>query len=304
MFDRVLIGVDGRSGGRDAIALARQLVSETGRLVLAYVHREASAASFGAGLVVDDRRRARELLSAQRQSTGVEAETIVRLDGPPGRGLHELAEDEHADLLVVGSSHRGPLGRVLVGNDTRAALNGAPCAVAIAPRGYALAGGQWTTIGVGDDGSAESELARETARVLAKRHHATVRLRSVVGLQMLPAYEPPEWTSATDEAVARERWRLGEIEGVAGDVVYGDAPEELARFAAEVDLLIVGSRGYGPLGRLLNGSTSNYLARHSPRPLLVTPRCLTERGQRPSDGPSPDPRALAAPASGPPPGRR
>ena len=298
MFDKVLIGVDGRSGGRDAIALARQLVSGKGRLVLAHVYREASAVSFGAGLVVDDRRRAEELVTAQRRVTGVEAETVVRLDGPPGRGLHQIAEHEHADVLVVGSSHRGPLGRVLVGDDTQAALNGAPCAVAIAPRGYALANGPWTTIGVGDDGSAESELARAAARELAARHHATVRLRSVVALQSLPACEeePAEWTSPTVEAVERERRRLGEIEGVVGDVVYGDASEELARFAAEVDLLIVGSRGYGPLGRLVNGSTSISLARHCPRPLLVMPRCLTERGQRLPGGPSRDPRALAAPA--------
>ena len=223
MFDKALIGVDGRSGGRDAIALARRLASEKGRLVLAYVYREASAASFGAGLVVDDRRQAEELLSAQRVATGVQAETVVRLDGPPGRGLHQLAEDEHADLLVVGSSHRGALGRVLVGDDTQAALNGAPCAVAIAPRGYALGGGAWTTIGVGDDGSAESVRAREAARVLAERHHATVRLRSVVGLQSVPAAEdePPEWTSATEAAIERERERLGKIAGVVGDVVYG-----------------------------------------------------------------------------------
>jgi nucleotide-binding universal stress UspA family protein len=299
MFDKVLIGVDGRSGGRDAIALARQLVSETGRLVLANVYRGAWAPSFGAGLAVDHRRQAEELVTAQLWATGVEAETAVRLDGPPGRGLRQFAADEDADLLVVGSSHRRAVGRVLLADDTQAALNGAPCAVAVAPRGYAVGGGAWTTIGVGDDGSAESALAREAACVLAKHHHATVRLRSVVGEQRVPAYEdePPEWTTATVEALERERQRLGEIEGVAGDVVYGDASEELARFAAEVDLLIVGSRGAGPLGRLINGSTSTYLAGHSPRPLLVIPRCLTESGQPPSDGPSRGPRELATPAS-------
>jgi nucleotide-binding universal stress UspA family protein len=276
-----------------------KLASADARLVLAYVYREGSAASFGAGLVVDDRRQAEELLTAQRRATGVQAETVVRLDGSPGRGLHQLAEDEHADLLVVGSSHRGALGRVLLGDDTQAALNGAPCAVAIAPRGYALGGGAWTTIGVGDDGSAESARAREAASVLAERHHATVRLRSVVGLQNLPAAEdePPEWTSATIEAIERERKRLREIEGFLGDVVYGDPSEELARFATEVDLLIVGSRGYGPLGRLIKGSVSTDLARHCPRLLVVIPRCLTQPGQRSSDGPSRDPRELATPTS-------
>jgi nucleotide-binding universal stress UspA family protein len=47
--------------------------------------------------------------------------------------LHELAELTDADLLVIGSSRRGLLGRALIGGDTRAALNGASCAVAIAP---------------------------------------------------------------------------------------------------------------------------------------------------------------------------
>jgi nucleotide-binding universal stress UspA family protein len=61
---------------------------------------------------------------------------------------------------------------------------------------------------------------------------------------------------------------------------YGDASEELARFAADVDLLIVGSRGAGPLGRLINGSTSTRLAGHSSRPLLVMPRCLTADAAR------------------------
>jgi hypothetical protein len=32
---------------------------------------------------------------------------------------------------------------------------------------------------------------------------------------------------------------------------------------------IVGSRSYGPVGRLFNGSTSNYLARRARCPLLV-----------------------------------
>ena len=50
-------------------------------------------------------------------------------------------------------------GRVLMGDDTRAALNGAPCAVAIASRGYQCQPHQLETLGVGYDGSPESSLA-------------------------------------------------------------------------------------------------------------------------------------------------
>ena len=52
----------------------------------------------------------------------------------------------------------------------------------------------------------------------------------------------------------------------------GDAAEELALYGASVDLLIVGSRGYGPIGRLVHGSTSQRLAHIARCPLLVLPR--------------------------------
>src|SRR4051812_36420162 len=68
--------------------------------------------------------------------TDVEAHLRWYGSSSVGRGLHELCEVIGADLLVVGSSHRGLLGRVLIGDDTSAALNGAPCAIAIAPSNY------------------------------------------------------------------------------------------------------------------------------------------------------------------------
>jgi nucleotide-binding universal stress UspA family protein len=48
--------------------------------------------------------------------------------------------------------------------------------------------------------------------------------------------------------------------------------EELAAFGEELDLLVVGSRGYGPVKRLVIGSTSDYLERHARCSLLVLPR--------------------------------
>ena len=84
-----------------------------------------------------------------------------------GRGLHELAEQSGADLLVVGSSRRGLAGRALLGDDTHAALNGGACAVAVAPTGYGSSAAVIREIGVGYDASPESERALELARELA-----------------------------------------------------------------------------------------------------------------------------------------
>ena len=66
--------------------------------------------------------------------------------------------------------------------------------------------------------------------------------------------------------------RVSQLPGVDATAVYGLAGEELAAFGDEVDLLVVGSRSYGPWRRLVLGSTSNYLERHARCCLLVLPR--------------------------------
>ena len=48
-------------------------------------------------------------------------------------------------------------------------------------------------------------------------------------------------------------------------------------YSASLDLLIVGSRDYGPIGRLVHGSTSQQLARMARCPLLVLTRSARER---------------------------
>jgi nucleotide-binding universal stress UspA family protein len=59
-------------------------------------------------------------------------------------------------------------------------------------------------------------------------------------------------------------------------VVDGGPREELTKLADRVDLLIVGSRGYGPVGSVFHGSVSSYLERHAASALLVLPRDLDE----------------------------
>jgi nucleotide-binding universal stress UspA family protein len=201
---KVLVAVDGASGGRDAIALGRVLAPPDARMVLTNVYGvggDSASANASAGLA--------------------------------GRALHRLARKESADLLVVGSSHRGPSGRTMLGGQTLAALNGSSCAVAIAPRGYGLAEPVVRTIGVGDTGSAESTAAVQSARELAARHGAELRVLTVAD---------------------------------------GDPAQELSDEAEHLDLLVLGSRAYGPPGRLLSGETSTRLARRAACALLVVPR--------------------------------
>jgi nucleotide-binding universal stress UspA family protein len=46
----------------------------------------------------------------------------------------------------------------------------------------------------------------------------------------------------------------------------------LADQAADADLLVTGSRGYGPLRRVLIGSVSTPLMHSAPCPVMVVPR--------------------------------
>ena len=59
---------------------------------------------------------------------------------------------------------------------------------------------------------------------------------------------------------------------ISGDVVDGYADDELARLSREVDLLVCGSRGHGPLGGVLLGSVSAGVLRKARCPVLVVPR--------------------------------
>ena len=55
-------------------------------------------------------------------------------------------------------------------------------------------------------------------------------------------------------------------------VVEGRPDVELASRSSEFDLIVVGSRGHGPLKRLMLGSTSGKLVRSAACPVIVVPR--------------------------------
>lgn len=274
MFNKVMIGIDERQGGRDAIALARQLVSDDGELTLAYVHGgyPIPARGSNAAFEATERDRALTLLSNMAAETGIKS---VRCKGSPsvGRGLHELAELDATDLLVIGSTRHGLLGRVLIGDDTRHALEGAPCAVAIAPAGYTQQPNALTEIGVAYNESAESKHALEVATALAADREAKLSVFEAVSLPSYMFLGPGvPIADLTTDLVDDARKRIADLGDVEAHAAYGDPAEELTIYSASLDLLVVGSRDYGPVGRLLHGSTTQRLARTARCPLLVLTR--------------------------------
>ena len=218
-----------------------------------------------------------ELLERERAAVDVEAELLSVISITPGRGLHEQAERQGADLLVVGSCSHGTFGRAMLGDDTRAALNGAPCAVAVASRGSAEHHTAISNIGVAYNESPESKTALAVARELAAPTSATVHALEVVSLPSVSygGIMSPPMGELIGGMVTEAADRMKELAGCRRARRVRPRWRGARRFGDELDLLVVGSRGYGPLRRLVSGSTSNYLERHARCSLLVLPRTDT-----------------------------
>jgi nucleotide-binding universal stress UspA family protein len=144
--DHIVVGYDGNAGGADALALAGVLADVAPAptritVVVAYPHDPAAPAlralpdGYEGALRADAERRlegARRLLGDRP-----DVDAVVLRGVTVSAALHRAAAENGAGVLVVGRSHTGPVGRTFMGSVTEQVLRGAPCAVAVAPRGYA-----------------------------------------------------------------------------------------------------------------------------------------------------------------------
>jgi nucleotide-binding universal stress UspA family protein len=272
MYDNVVIGVGDLEGGRDALALGRQLASSERGLTLVQVQVVSRKPSADSGLVREAQEQQREL--DVLASLCDEAEMDARVASVKGlsiaRGLHAFARLHRTDLLVVGASRASEVDRMLIGDDTRELLRDAPCAVAIAPVGYATPSRPLKEIAVAYDGSRDSDGALEIARGLAAESHARVSAVQVVPMSVA-AGDPWNPDAAVAEAVEAAEQRVVALGGVEPHVVSGDAAEELERFEPSIDLLVVGAHEHRAIDRFFGPSTSETLAEHPASPLLVLP---------------------------------
>ncbi len=287
-MSKIIVGVDESDRSKDAAALAALLARGTDAeivLVCAYPYDDLP----GRGAPTDHRRYLRE--DAEAALEGAKAgisetprmRTLAVAEVSPAKGIQAVATQEGASLIVIGSSARGGAGHVFAGTTAERLLHGAPCPVAVAPRGFhSHVPGDIATIAVGYDGSVEAKAALAGARTIARVRGARLRLVEVLDSAWLgtPAMmQGPGFIMTPDSLEARARNYLTEAaESLAPDVptepvVAIGAPEQvLAEESHKADLVVVGSRGYGPLRAVLLGSVSGRLVRSAACPVLVVPR--------------------------------
>ena len=284
MYRTVLVGYDGGEGGRDALALAQTLRAPDGAVIVACVHPTSARAA--------DKRLDTPLADAAAQIL-IAARTQVHEDWlefrtapghSPAHGLHVLSEQITADLVVVGSSNQAKRGRIHAGSTGERLLNGSPCPVAIAPQGYAATADTPRVIGVAYDGSAEAQAALTEATALASEFEAALRLIMVVPPLEL-RWSATAFAGATGDEIRHQRHEsfrqqlaaAGESlppETRAATTLVAGRPSEVIADEAEkgLHLLLMGSRSYGPIRRVMVGSTAIELMRVAPCPVIVIPR--------------------------------
>jgi len=285
MYRKILVGYDGREQGRDALALASSLRAPDAVVVAACVYPGHMGSDSVETRLADAAYQT--VAEANAQADGGDWLQLRAAPGhSPAHGLHVLSEEIEADLVVVGSSSRGERGRIDAGRTGERLLNGSPCPVAIAPAGYAAQAGGPRVIGVAYDGSEGSDTALREAAALAAEFEAAIKLITAVPpIQLTWSAEAFAATIASDDTI-REQRRAGfrhmlekaaerlPAEARAATVLQDGRPATVIAEEAEkgIHLLVMGSRSYGPIRRVMVGSTAIELMRLAPCPVLVIPR--------------------------------
>ena len=294
-FRKIIVGSDGRSSGRDALAL--------GSVLGALGHADVLAV----GVYIDPmlpfprhselRAACEQLLRDDRDTIAPEARVACVAAISPAAALVHAVQREHADLLILGSDPRAEFGTVRAGRHAQQLLHGGPCAIAIAPRGYAVAAAPLRRIVAGYDGSPEAaDAVRHALRIGAA---AGSDVRVVTAVDPLPptsggyealVYVPTDWPRLAEIGRTQARAQLDELladaDGVASEVVDGEPGAALRKASQDADLLVIGSRHWGPFAQLFVGSVAGYVVRRAECPVLITPR-------RAEQTPAAAPRATA-----------
>jgi nucleotide-binding universal stress UspA family protein len=286
MVKRVLFGYAGDRAGRDAAVLAHELARlGTGKLSVAFPYHPMLAT---VPCEVSEEHVRDELYSLLGESPILDAASYHWANSSwPIRALHELADWERAEVIVFGAApvrlerrHLSVMERM---------VHGAPCAVAIAPAGYAeTAKHPLRSIGIGFADTEEGRAAVAIAGELAG--HCGARLELIAGAGLSPellgyAAGSPALPEAEAEIYAEAQAAAERVAGelLAGhdvviDVRRGDACKLLLEAGERLDLLVLGSRAYGPIRHALLGGVSAAVMRGSSCPVLVAPRGTTVAG--------------------------
>lgn len=292
----MLVGYDPRGLDRAPVHFAVALARLTGAsLCIASVQAE-SPAAVSAELesdLLDDCTAALDDVEPLLRVSGIHADCVKLHGVHAARALHEEAERINAGLLVVGAAGRGASGRGRLGSTGRRLLHGSPCPVAVVPASWAERE-EFATIGVGYVDTRDGNAALREAHALARRTGAVLRvihvMRVTPGMHLeVETYVAGQMGKSFETVEGEHKLRLerelqakvaelGDDVAVKIDVLVADPDEDpadhIVLIAEHLDLLVLGSRAYGPLRATLLGSVSTSVTAQALCPTIVVPRSV------------------------------
>jgi nucleotide-binding universal stress UspA family protein len=205
------------------------------------------------------------------------------LRGDPRAAIVGAATERTADLIVLGARGLGALASVLLGSVSLGVAHYAPCSVLVCRS----AARPIRTVTIGVDGGADARAAWKLLGELPLSDEVVVRIIGVVEPLRYPSTAPRVMTASlkaalrdyeaeccrdlgTVAAAAAEDLR-GRVSRVISATPIGVPAQMIVRDAKEhhSDLIVVGARGVGGFKRLVLGSVSESVLRHSSCPVLV-----------------------------------
>ncbi|HZI08195.1 MAG TPA: universal stress protein [Archangium sp.] len=281
---RILIAVDGSTPSHHALDFGVDLAARLGvGATLLYVMPQVVFPLAGTpdsldalqDAVREECTRLLEGLAARARGHGVSVTTELAL-GVPADVIHERAEAADVQLAVMGSRGHGGVTRLLLGSvATRVVhLCTRPVAVVMSEAG----GSTMQRILVAVDGT---PVAREAARVgldLANRMRMRVTLVHVLPALGESGADFAAFERACEIYASELLEEVRQETGLQGpptdtEILHGEPAEAIAQAAeaADVHMVILGTRARGALARTLLGSVTDALLPRSPKPVMVVP---------------------------------
>lgn len=278
----VVSAFDPDAGDRAPVALGRVAAEVlAARLLVVVVHPGGSVPERFARLEhATERAGVLAGMRATLPGAGIE---VRELDAPsPSAGLHAVMAAERPVLAVLGSSRAGAHGNVTLGRTSERVVEGAPCAVAVAPKEHASRPLARIAVAVlpSPEGREALRAATRLAAAAGAALHVVMVLAGTPGVdeareiarEIAPeAASPPDARDASSilgPAIAAATGGSG----VDTSVLVGDPVEALLRASEDADVLLLGSRAYGPADAVGIGGVARRILDGARCPVVIVPR--------------------------------
>ncbi len=286
MFKKILLGSDGSCNALHAAHLTAVIARAAHAEVIALnVYNLGAAIALIAPEAIDCSQVLVEAGEAAQTEILARTSDALREDGisyrtraeigHPVESVLRVAEEEKADLIVLGSHGMGGFQRLFLGSVSEGVAHHAPCPVLIV-RGKSH---EIQRILVAVDGSERSYKALQAASQIAQPLRAAISVLTVLDpAKPFPGINPADtdafgYAHLAGKAVTERVDDLLKETGIEYRICQerGHPVEVITAFATanSTDLIVLGSHGLGVFQQMLLGSVSSAVLHHTACPVLI-----------------------------------